>query len=60
VLWVKDSGYFMYGTGDGEHGFAAYASQDLVHWKAEMMESGICITLAAVISLRYNGALIAN
>jgi beta-xylosidase len=35
VLWVKDSGYFMYGTGDGEHGFAAYSSQDLVHWKAE-------------------------
>lgn len=28
--------YYMYGTGGGaDHGFAAYSSKDLVHWKQE-------------------------
>lgn len=35
VLQVKSGGYFLYGTGGVQHGFAAYSSPDLVHWKPE-------------------------
>jgi beta-xylosidase len=35
VLYVKGDKYYMYGTGGVTHGFAAYSSPDLVHWKAE-------------------------
>ena len=35
VLYVKDDKYYMYGTGGARHGFAAYSSSDLVHWKNE-------------------------
>jgi beta-xylosidase len=34
VLYTKGA-YYMYGTGGAEHGFAAYSSKDLVHWKKE-------------------------
>ena len=35
VLYVKGDKYYMYGTGGATHGFAAYSSIDLVHWKSE-------------------------
>src|SRR5436190_1654397 len=35
VLYVKGDKYYMYGTGGVTHGFAAYSSNDLVHWKSE-------------------------
>ncbi len=35
VLYVKGDKYYMYGTGGVKHGFAAYSSADLVHWKSE-------------------------
>ncbi|MGN6616772.1 MAG: glycoside hydrolase family 43 protein [Ilyomonas sp.] len=35
VLYVKGDKYYMYGTGGANHGFAAYSSTDLVHWKSE-------------------------
>ena len=35
VLYVKGDKYYMYGTGGVTHGFAAYSSTDLVHWKPE-------------------------
>ena len=35
VLYVKGDKYYMYGTGGVRHGFAAYSSSDLVHWKSE-------------------------
>ena len=35
VLHVKGDKYYMYGTGGAKHGFAAYSSADLVHWKSE-------------------------
>ena len=35
VLYVKGDKYYLYGTGGVSHGFAAYSSADLVHWKNE-------------------------
>ena len=36
VLQVKGDRYYMYGTGAGaKNGFAAYSSDDLVHWEPE-------------------------
>lgn len=35
VLYVKGDKYYMYGTGGVPHGFGAYSSTDLVHWKSE-------------------------
>jgi beta-xylosidase len=35
VLYVKGDKYYLYGTGGVRHGFAAYSSTDLVHWKSE-------------------------
>ena len=36
VLYDGDGKYYMYGTGGGAvHGFSAYSSTDLVHWKKE-------------------------
>lgn len=35
VLHLKEGGYYLYGTGGVNHGFAAYSSPDLVHWKPE-------------------------
>ncbi len=35
VLYVKGDKYYMYGTGGIRHGFSAYSSIDLVHWKSE-------------------------
>jgi beta-xylosidase len=35
VLYVKGDKYYLYGTGGVQHGFVAYSSTDLVHWKSE-------------------------
>ncbi|WP_110052772.1 glycoside hydrolase family 43 protein [Chitinophaga sp. S165] len=35
VLKTKSGKYYMYGTGGAKNGFAAYSSDDLIHWKNE-------------------------
>ncbi len=35
VLKAKSGKYYMYGTGGAKNGFAAYSSDDLIHWKNE-------------------------
>lgn len=35
VLHTKGGKYYMYGTGGAKNGFAAYSSDDLIHWKEE-------------------------
>ncbi|MBW8687914.1 glycoside hydrolase family 43 protein [Chitinophaga rhizophila] len=35
VLRDKHGKYYMYGTGGAKNGFAAYSSDDLVHWQSE-------------------------
>ena len=35
VLYIKGDKYYLYGTGGARNGFAAYSSDDLVHWKSE-------------------------